>query len=422
MDPDDPYSDRGVLHNKLGITDTRELDGEEKALSLLRAVELSRGDVDLGDALDLDHLKAIHAHLFGDVYDWAGETRDVRAWSPTKEERLLGGQSVSYPPFDGDTPDNHLMTRLGYAIDTLAKDKAVFDPATGTSRFVNRLAYHVTEIWECHAFREGNSRTTAVFAMAIARRAGRPFERSLIRQDGSWRDTLVVAAARSEYGPLQALIADGLRMRETDRATDRSGAVVEMDAKLAADVERAHSTIAQAADCHLERLRHSDRESIAEMERRVLALKEKLQRHLDDRASHERDRMSKQIDAVQSVIRSRQHQFEEKDEGRRKEAVARAKKDHVTEAALLKRAEAIESVGRRHRELVAFGEERANESDPHERLYLDRSIHALASEIGEKAEYRLALDPTARRFVQYARSRSAQALTRQREQGRGHSD
>jgi cell filamentation protein len=70
----DPYTYSGtdVLKNKLGIHDKDELDRMERRLVAQRA----REGIPSG-RFDLDHLKAIHRHLFQDVYEWAGEIRTV---------------------------------------------------------------------------------------------------------------------------------------------------------------------------------------------------------------------------------------------------------------------------------------------------------------------------------------------------------
>src|SRR5579863_10486867 len=74
---DDPYLDpaSGVLKNRLGITDGDALEQTEAALVSTRSYELSLAPLK-GD-FDLAHLQAIHRHLFGDVYGWAGQVRSV---------------------------------------------------------------------------------------------------------------------------------------------------------------------------------------------------------------------------------------------------------------------------------------------------------------------------------------------------------
>ena len=72
-DPDYCYPpDFTVLRNKLGIRDAPTLEAAERRFVAQRLLEA----VPTGD-FDLDHLRAIHRHLFQDVYEWAGEVRTV---------------------------------------------------------------------------------------------------------------------------------------------------------------------------------------------------------------------------------------------------------------------------------------------------------------------------------------------------------
>ena len=64
--------DFSVLRNRLGIRAARTLDAAERQFVAQRLLEA----VPTGE-FDLTHLKAIHRHLFQDVYDWAGELRTV---------------------------------------------------------------------------------------------------------------------------------------------------------------------------------------------------------------------------------------------------------------------------------------------------------------------------------------------------------
>jgi len=69
---DDPYCYKNtfVLKNRANLRDARRLEAFELEMSSLRAEEpLPRGR--FGPA----HYRAIHRHLFGDVYTWAGQDR-----------------------------------------------------------------------------------------------------------------------------------------------------------------------------------------------------------------------------------------------------------------------------------------------------------------------------------------------------------
>jgi cell filamentation protein len=65
-DAGDPYVYPGtsILRNRLGITDPDFLDKQERVLVALRI----RRNVPRGN-FDLKHLRAIHRHLFQDIYE-----------------------------------------------------------------------------------------------------------------------------------------------------------------------------------------------------------------------------------------------------------------------------------------------------------------------------------------------------------------
>lgn len=67
------YPGTTVLKNKLDLRSAEEPADFEAKVSDARADEaLPTG------SLDLLHFRAIHRHLFQDVYEWAGEIRNVR--------------------------------------------------------------------------------------------------------------------------------------------------------------------------------------------------------------------------------------------------------------------------------------------------------------------------------------------------------
>ena len=82
----EPYRDlqTGVLVNKLGIMSATDLARAEYNITNLRIAELTVTPV--AGTFDLDHLKAIHKHLFSDVYEWAGQTRTMNVVKPDPED------------------------------------------------------------------------------------------------------------------------------------------------------------------------------------------------------------------------------------------------------------------------------------------------------------------------------------------------
>lgn len=73
----DPYREptSGVLRNRLRITDGALLAQAEADFSAVRLAQLRHTDAP--GRYDLNHLCALHRHIFADVYPWAGEIRTV---------------------------------------------------------------------------------------------------------------------------------------------------------------------------------------------------------------------------------------------------------------------------------------------------------------------------------------------------------
>ena len=67
-----------TLKNKLGIDNSAELAREEERISKKKALELfESGMLDTLETGKFSALKAIHKYLFDEIYDFAGEIRNV---------------------------------------------------------------------------------------------------------------------------------------------------------------------------------------------------------------------------------------------------------------------------------------------------------------------------------------------------------
>jgi cell filamentation protein len=90
---EDPYTYKSstVLVNKLGLENQAELDAFEAEISNARAEEPLPDGI-----LDFEHYKAIHHHLFQDVYQWAGRVRTVRISKGGKPNEVQVSSSALY--------------------------------------------------------------------------------------------------------------------------------------------------------------------------------------------------------------------------------------------------------------------------------------------------------------------------------------
>ena len=142
----------GVLKNKLGIQDKTILEQREADYATARAYELAKTPLD--GNFDLDHLKAIHKHLFGDVYAWAGELRDID---------LAKGDSYF-------ANHMHIVSAARPIFAKLATEGYL--TGLDTAAFSERAAYYLGEINVLHPFREGNGRTQREFINHLAYKNG----------------------------------------------------------------------------------------------------------------------------------------------------------------------------------------------------------------------------------------------------------
>ena len=72
-----PPPDEGTLRNLFDERDPVVLTRLEYVETARRQRELLAGQVAIPKTYDADHVRAIHRHLFQDVYAWAGEFRSV---------------------------------------------------------------------------------------------------------------------------------------------------------------------------------------------------------------------------------------------------------------------------------------------------------------------------------------------------------
>src|SRR5947209_7339058 len=150
---EDPYTYKNstVLVNKLDLRSQAELEAFEAEISSARAEEpLPDG------SMDFEHYKAIHHHLFQDVYHWAGHVRTVRI--------AKGGNPFCFPEnIEGQA--NKLFDDLQSAGHLRNLD---------AQTFASKAAHFLAELNAIHAFREGNGRSQLTFFDMLATHAGYP--------------------------------------------------------------------------------------------------------------------------------------------------------------------------------------------------------------------------------------------------------
>lgn len=128
----------------------------------------------------------IHRHLFEGVFKHAGE---IRPYDISKKEWVLQGDTVVY----GRAAD--IMMALRYDIQ---QEKDFNYNGLSTDGIIVHIVDFVTLLWQNHPFREGNTRTTAVFVIKYLRSIGFEVDNDLFANN-SWyfRNALVRANYRN---------------------------------------------------------------------------------------------------------------------------------------------------------------------------------------------------------------------------------
>ena len=105
-------------------------------------------------------LVSIHKRLFEGVFTHAGK---LRSYNFIKREWVLDGRSVIYGDYHEliDTLEYDFESERNFKYAGLSEDKVI-----------EHLATFVSNLWQIHAFQEGNTRTTAVFFIKYLRSLG----------------------------------------------------------------------------------------------------------------------------------------------------------------------------------------------------------------------------------------------------------
>ena len=124
------------------------------------AIRIAKVISDDSFSFTVGQLISIHKQLFSDIFDHAGKTR---TYNFSKKEWVLDGASVWYGDF------RELEATLQYDFDL---EKHFNYSGLSINEIIDHLSIFVSNLWQIHAFEEGNTRTTAVFLIKYLRSLG----------------------------------------------------------------------------------------------------------------------------------------------------------------------------------------------------------------------------------------------------------
>lgn len=182
-----------VLRNKFNETDAAKLGAKEELAAAARLLQLAAKPIQ--GRFDYDHMKAIHRHIFQDVYEWAGQERVGPLSRMTKD----GPDVVNFAPGDtaaptvayGYYPSPGIADAANNQYRMLGRENHLV--GLPRAQFVERLAEHWGELNTIHSFREGNSRSQFVFFSQLAEAADYRLDAEQFKVGASLRDEFVAA-------------------------------------------------------------------------------------------------------------------------------------------------------------------------------------------------------------------------------------
>ncbi len=202
------YDDTGVLRNLAGIRDQTELDMFERRATSRRS-ELPLPDE--ARQFSFDGFKAIHRHIFQDVYEWAGE---VRTYTTGRNEAPFAR------PEHIEREARKLFEKLNGEHNFAGYSKP---------KFAEKSAELICEINAIHPFVDGNGRTMRRFLRHLAKENGYQFELASTDKD-QWNEASRVGFLAFDHEPMRALIQ--ARLIERERAHEFTGLWAERDQDL----------------------------------------------------------------------------------------------------------------------------------------------------------------------------------------------
>jgi len=185
-------SNEQVLKNRLGIKSPSEMDNAE-ARALERTMAGLVGQYDEKHRFTAADLRAIHKSWLGEIYEWAGDYRQVNV-------------SKGDFPFAAAARVPALMEQ--FERDVLAR----YTPCNFSERadVVRALAETHVELVLIHPFREGNGRLARVLSILMALQAGLPLLNfSLIAEEKKQEYFVAVQAGLDKnYKPMEQLFGE----------------------------------------------------------------------------------------------------------------------------------------------------------------------------------------------------------------------
>jgi len=191
------YPNSSVLLNRFDLQDARELETIERKITYTQLGLLS---LQVIGRFDVGHLKRIHYQLFHELYEWAGQFRNV----DMGKDRTLFCRAAFL-----DQEAHRILGRMA----TWA-----FQPISHAEQMAQRGGELLADLNMLHPFRDGNGRTQREFVRQWARFHG--FRLDYQRLDA---DRYMASSITDDARTMAAALRGALQNAQPDRSIIISG-------------------------------------------------------------------------------------------------------------------------------------------------------------------------------------------------------
>jgi cell filamentation protein len=203
-----------VLRNRLDERSQTKLTELELMATRVRGAQLAADPAD--GSFDLEHLQAIHRHIFQDVYAWAGLLRTAPTFPTVMVKSGPSPESITAGRYNSDDrhpyryfPAGEGMTahlRLWFGKLNQPSGYARMRP----SEFAAAIAEPWGEINAAHPFREGNTRAQVMFFTQFAAAHGHFLDYERFARDEWFRAKFNAGRFLIQHNTDASLLADAL--------------------------------------------------------------------------------------------------------------------------------------------------------------------------------------------------------------------
>lgn len=185
------YPGTDVPVNRFGIMDAAKLERAERESSIANVMLMMKEGVT--GRFDRQHIQDIHRRIFGGVYEWAGEFRDIQIWKGGTEFVAPEGIEAEIDGLCGRIRDAGYFQGLGHDVTA------------------NAFADVMADLNEIHPFREGNGRTQRAFIGQLALNAG--YDLDFTKMSENDMRNASMAASRGNRNLMRYLFRDAMSER-----------------------------------------------------------------------------------------------------------------------------------------------------------------------------------------------------------------